>query len=288
MAQRRDQQYPLSDGVFGWRNETRALVTTRHRAPPDSLLARYLHATGQYGALETAWPQGHADLPLLSRLTEYLPGVPHGADEWCVAHVRAGDVIDCDVRPLGDLIGPAASVSRFRVAPGCAPRMVAIVNRQRQRYVKPVEYYVRALAEHNCTAALVLAHAHFSSYESKIQHDERQATRPLRPSVHRSALYLSALVAALCAHGVDVTLRTDGGTDGDFALMVRARKFVSGGGGYSRLAVVARAERARMRGSKRAVAERAQREAHSTQPAALDKASTYVSSQHSTRAESKG
>ena len=41
-------------------------------------------------------------------------------------------------------------------------------------------------------------------------------------------MYLNALVAALCGHGVNVTLRTDGGTDADFALMVRARVLDAG------------------------------------------------------------
>lgn len=265
-------QYPLSDGVMGWRSDDASLLSTRHRAPSSSLLARYLHATGQYGALHGAWPQGHADLPLLARLTEYLPAVavPGGAESWCVAHVRAGDAIDCDVRPLADLTiaGPASSaigaVSRFRVTTGCAERMVAQVNRQRQRYVKPVAYYLRALEAQNCTAVLVLAHAHFSAVGA--HHEPQQRPSPSGggggasrvPSVRKSAGYLGALATALCARGINVTLRTDGGTDADFALMVRAHAFVSGGGGYSRLATIARAERARMRGSKRAVAEAAQ------------------------------
>lgn len=256
-------QYPLSDGVMGWRSDDRALVSTRHHAPSSSLLARYLHATGQFGSLDGAWPQGHADVPLLARLTEYLPRVPLGADSWCVAHVRAGDAIDCDVRSLADLIaGPIAGISRFRVTAGCAERMVTQVNRQRQRYVKPVAYYVRALEAQNCTSVLLLAHAHFSPVGAN-RHDALQQPSAeggiLRmPSIRKSVGYLGALGAALCARGVNVTLRTNGGTDADFAVMVRARAFVSGGGGYSKLATIARAERARMRGSKRTIAEMAQ------------------------------
>jgi len=136
----------------------------------------------------------------------------------CAIHVRAGDVIECDIATVPEMLdhqvrsraGNFSNCSEYPLFPN-------------MEYVRPLSYFNSALLRANmsvqhCPDLLLVAGSNID----------------LRPFT-KSNEYLSRLRDHLCGLGYRVEMQCGASPDDDLVTMSTTRAFLSSGGGFSRV-----------------------------------------------------
>lgn len=112
------RRYRIADGIKGVSTKGTRSLSSANAEIPGSLLQQYLQGTRrERHASGSARTMLQTDYTLLARLASRIPTPPE-SESWCVLHIRSGDTIDCDARPLEEIL-EKGNYSRYRTSPAC-------------------------------------------------------------------------------------------------------------------------------------------------------------------------
>jgi hypothetical protein len=194
--------YRLSDMVKGYELDGYKSKQYHIETFPDSIIDQYFSQTDR-----------NNDFAVLKKiLSEYKNKSLQPSDDDIVLHVRIGDVLDkltVDNTRYGHVGSKQGlSVNDF------------LYDENYSTYVKTLQYYIKELKKYpNLHQLVIVAGGNQCRYRQLVN----------------SKQYLQQLTTELVNLGYKVSLHLYHHPDDDFVYMVRAKNFISGGGGFSTL-----------------------------------------------------
>ena len=240
-------RYRLSDMITEGRKTYPDLLQATTESWPKSLVAQY-----------AASSSSDCNISALSDALRSVPVDPVAA-EWCVLHLRVGDVIDCDPTPLEAMLRGETSSLRacvlLRLDPTtsglAAARTCCLAGRVTQSltrwrplladptcgkqitghmvYVQPTSYYTEAQQREfagSCSRVHIVA---------GVTENRTAEQRRAGYTLGKSLAYIRLIREHFCYLGYDVTTRLGRAPDEDFAVMTQSKRYISSGGGFSEL-----------------------------------------------------
>lgn len=190
---------------------------------------RIMFRNTSLGAQHASQLRGPNDIGTFTRLVA-AHAVPPAIEEWCAVHVRTGDVMDCDARSAEEMLN-TPGLSRLRsendtATMGVCPHPTLM---EQVEYVRTKSYYTEALTEQNMSVAQCNGVLHmFAASQYELRSPELGA-------FPKSTKYLRGLRDHLCSLGYTVHVRLGRPPDEDFSILSKSRRFLSSGGGFSRM-----------------------------------------------------